>query len=384
MFFSLPEDNARSCLNQVFGRKRKGIFIEQSEFSFLVARTSSPEPPFTIEAMGELPLESGATGAAYFGGLLEFGSNPFLQAVCGVHPANRFVRLHEVESPAKVRDPKHFEEVLKNKFSFDITAVDVDILLAHTGKRFDFTSSSHKSFVFCGAPREAFLSAQTALLAKGIYPTRLELSTISTIGAVLHYAHSFAIKEPILFLELGIHEAVLFILHEGRLEEAVKIQRGIESIFPHLQEELGLKDISSAQRLFYSNTFDFTDLGPRLLSELIREVQALTGSYEVRTGQLVEYCFVSLLPRNLAWISQTLATSLGLQPLRTDYVSWLRMLDIEVDDGVDLTNRGPRWMGLFGLMAQCVNIYDAEESLVNNDEATDKQEEKADSTTVAN
>jgi hypothetical protein len=364
----------------VFGKKRKGIYIEQSEFSFLVARTSSPQPPFTIEAMGELPLDSGATGAAFFGGLADFGSSPYLQAVCGIHPAKRFVFLHELESLAKGKDQSYFEGALKNKYKIDPTAYDVDILLADTGERHDFTSNGHKRFIFCGAPHEALAASQSAMLEKGIYPTRLELSTVSTIGAVLHYADSFAINEPILYLELGIHEAVLFILHEGRLEESIKIQRGIESIFPHLQEELSLKDASSAQRLFFSNTFDFTELGPKLLAEVIREVQALTGSYEVRTGQLVEHCFVSLLPRNLAWIGQTLATSLGLQPLRLDFLSWLRLLEIEVDDGVDLTNRGPRWMGLFGLMAQ----YTATEKAKQPTQNDETQEEQTDSVTVAN
>jgi hypothetical protein len=367
----------------VFGKKRKGIYIEQSEFSFLVARTSSPQPPFTIEAMGELPLDSGATGAALFGGLADFGSNPYLQAICGVHPPKGFVFLHELESVAKVKDPNYFEEALKTKYNIDSSIYDIDIFLADSGERYDFSTSGHRRFIFCGAPRESFSSIQSSLLGKGVYPTRLELSTLSTIGAVLHYAESCSIKEPILFLELGIHGAVLFILHEGKLEESIKIQRGIESIFPHLQEELSLKDASSAQRLFFSNTFDFTDLGPKLLAEVIREVQALTGSYEVRTGQLVEHCFVSLLPRNLAWIGQALATSLGLQPLRMNYLNWLRMLGIEVDDGVDLTNRGPRWMGLFGLMAQYVASADTGQPKDNN-ETTDQQEEVTDSSKVAN
>jgi hypothetical protein len=379
----LRAGNNPHCLGPVFGKKRKGIYIEQSEFSFLVARTSSPQPPFTIEAMGELPLDSGATGAALFGGLADFGSNPYLQAICGVHPPKRFIVLHELESMAKVKDPQHFEEVLKTKHKIDPSVYDIDIFLADSGERYDFSSTGHKRFIFCGAPRESFSSIQSSLLEKGVYPTRLELSTLSTIGAVLHYAETCLVKEPILFLELGIHGAVLFILHEGKLEDAIKIQRGIESIFPHLQEELSLKDASSAQRLFFSNTFDFTELGPKLLAEVIREVQALTGSYEVRTGQLVEHCFVSLLPRNLAWIGQTLATSLGLQPLQMNYLNWLRMLDIEVDDGVDLTNRGPRWMGLFGLMAQYAARADIGQPEKNN-ETTDQQEEIADSPTVAN
>jgi hypothetical protein len=356
----------------VFGKKRKGIFIEQSEFAFLVARTSSIRPPFTIEAVGELSLDSGSRGAAFFGGLVDFGSNIYLQANCGIHPANQFIILHELENPAKGKDPAHFEDILRTRYVIDPAITDIDILHADTGERHDFTHINHKRFIFCGAPRVSFSANQKALLEKGIYPRRLELSTISTIGAVIDYAKHSALKEPILYLEMGIKEAVLFILHDGRLEESIKIQRGIESIFPHLQAELSLKDTTSAQRLFFSNTFDFTEMGAKLLAEIIGEVQALTGSYEVRTGQLVEHCFISLLPRNLAWIGQTLASSLGLQPLRMDYVSWLKTFGIEVDDGVDLTQRGPRWMGLFGLMTQHRSSVE-EEPLIETDEAIEAQ-----------
>ena len=67
-------------------------------------------------------------------------------------------------------------------------------------------------------------------------------------------------------------------------------------MFPVIQAELGLKDEDSARKLFYSNTFDFTEMGPSLLRKLLKELQASTGFYEVQTGQTIGQLYLALLP----------------------------------------------------------------------------------------
>ena len=339
----------------MFNSKKKALFVDYSEFSILAARTSGSSAPMQIEAICELPVSTDQSGPELFENFFDFGGNRYAQAICGVYPPSRFLHVHEFETAAKAKDPKNLAAVLKDKYKVDPDASNVDVLSAANGTSFDFKTGTEKEVLFCGAPVADFQRSQDALLKLGVYPSRLELGSVSTIGAVTDFAQYDNIRGPILFFELKSNGALITVLNKGGVEDTRLISSGLDSIFPLLQAELGLKDESSARRIFFSNTFDFAEMGPKLLRNIIRELQASIGAYEVKTGQMIEHIFVSLLPKNLTWISRTLSAILGVNPLRVEYARWLSHLGVEVGDAVDLSNLGSRWLGLFSLMGQYEN-----------------------------
>ncbi len=83
----------------------------------------------------------------------------------------------------------------------------------------------------------------------------------------------------------------MFIFGNEQVDICRPIPYGLNSMFPTVQSELGLKDEDSARKLFFSNTFDFTELGPSLLKKMLKELQASTGFYEVQTGQTIGQIF---------------------------------------------------------------------------------------------
>jgi len=93
-------------------------------------------------------------------------------------------------------------------------------------------------------------------------------------------------------------------------------------------------------------------MGPKLLRRMTKELQASTGFYEVQTGQTISHVFLSVLPKNLNWVAQTVSDSLGLEILQPSIEGWLESLKIKLSDGVEVLNLGPRWMGLFSLMGE--------------------------------
>ncbi len=332
--------------------KKKALFVDYSEFSILAARTSSSTVPMQIEAIMEIPLDTAQSGQDLFESFYDFGGTRFAQAVCGVYPNSRFVHVHEFDSVGKARDPKNLETTLQEKFKVDTAKMNVEVLSGKDGESFDFKSGNEKSVLFCGAAIDEFQDWQDRLLKLGVYPLRLEMGSIATIGAVADFALFEEVKGPVLFFEMKASGALISVINKGGIDDARVISSGLDSIFPLLQAELGLKDESSARRIFFSNTFDFAEMGPKLLRNVIRELQASIGSYEVKTGQMIEHIFVSLLPKNLSWISRTLSSTLGVQTLRVDYARWLNDLGVEVGDAVDLSNLGSRWLGLFSLLGE--------------------------------
>jgi len=83
---------------------------------------------------------------------------------------------------------------------------------------------------------------------------------------------------------------------------------------------------------------------------MLKELQASTGFYEVQTGQTIGQIYLSLLPKNLKWIGQVLAKSLGVDIIELDFPAWIKSQNITLADEVDVASLNNRWMGLFSLM----------------------------------
>ena len=339
----------------MFNPKVKGLFLDVSDFSVLAARTSGYKLPLIVEEVSEYVL-SGADRIddirSFLESVVEFHGSNYFVSRCGVYPDGRFVHYHEVESVSKAKKLDFLSKTLDEEFKVNPAENNVAILDARDGSDFDPKTSLTKQLLFCGGPNDAFQEEQDRLLQFGVYPERLELSTCATLGGVSDYAAFNEINSPILFLELTLESTNVFILNRGKVEVSHIAAMGLDSIYPLLQRELGLKDEVSARKLFLSNTFDFAEIGPRLLRRLTKELQATTGFYEVQTGQTIKHLFLSVLPGNLSWVEKTVGDALALDALNPKYERWLESLDIKVGDGVEVSNMGGRWMGLFSLMAE--------------------------------
>jgi len=329
----------------------KALIVELTEFSLLVARASSLEPPITLEGVEEIALSEGEENIR--SAILSMVGNPKIQyahAICGIYPPSRVIRRATLDNPAKTKDPAYLPEFLKNQFKIDVASYAVSVLNATGGGEFGSEKAATKELVFCGAPRLSLTGEQQRLQSYGIFPTRVEIGSLATVGAVLDYQQMKGEKSPTLILEMGYDEAVVLVCNGRSLDVARPVPYGLRSMYPIVQKELGLKDEESAQKLFGSSTFDFAEMGPTLLKKLLKELQASTGFYEVQTGQTIGNIFLGLAPDNLGWIATTLSKTLGVHVLKPDYDSWLDQQGVKVADGVDLANLGPRWFGLFSLM----------------------------------
>lgn len=350
-----PFEYAFPFFTRMLKPKTKGLVVDFSEYSILAARTSGYKLPIIIEEIAELPLKAEQDPGeieGFFRELVNFRGASYFVSRCGVYPDRRFVRYYEAESVSKVRDLSFLTNIAKSEFKIDAATNQVAILDARDGADLDIGKASTRRLLFCGAPNDSFQVEQDRLLKYGIYPERLELSSISTLGGVSDYARFNNISAPILCFELTAQSANIFIVNRGQVDVARPVPFGLDSIFPLLQRELGLKDENSARKLFFSNTFDFAEMGPKLLRRMTKELQATTGFYEVQTGLTINYAFLSVLPKNLGWISNTVADALALEILQPSLEGWLESLRIKLGDGVEVASLGARWMGLFSLMGE--------------------------------
>lgn len=347
----------------LFSQKTKGFFVEQNDHAVMLARTSAPTAPFTVEDMRECPPNDPAALAEAIN-QVQPKKNPsgFLHAAVGVYPAKRIIRRHTLELK-RVKEPGYFAEVCTQQFRIEQDKYSIAMLNSTDGADFDAAKAVQKDVIFCGLPSEDANIIQAALLESKIYPERLELGTVATLGAVVDCLAHAKSKTPTLVLEIGADATHSFIVTANGVEASRPIPQGLDAMVPIVQKELGLKDEESARKLFYSNTFDFTGMGPLLIKRLLKELQSSIGFYEVQTGQSVGQVLSTQLSPKLAWLDTAIATALGVTSLRLDPVPWLQSRQITLPEALAKNAQDIRWFGLLALMAQynVVHAVPAEE-----------------------
>lgn len=336
----------------IFSPATKGFFVEVSEHAVLLARTSGGVPPFTVEEVRECPPGDAAAVSRAIAELQPKKSpSGYLHASVGVYPNRRLVRRHTLDLK-RVKEPGYFAEVCSQQFRIEPDKYSIAIINASDGADYDAAKAAQKDVLFCGIGSEDVASTQQALLDLGIYPERLELSTVAALGALANYLEFTKVKTPTLVLEIGLETTHSFIVTAGGVEASRPIAQGLEAMVPVVQKELGLKDEDSAKRLFYSNTFDFTGMGPLLTKRLLKELQSSIGFYEVQTGQSVGQLLTTQLAPKLSWLDGAIAQALGVTSMKLDAAPWLKAANITLPDNLAQHGRDVRWFGLLALMGR--------------------------------
>lgn len=341
--------------------KNKGCFVEVGTFSLLAATTTSMSAPMTIERLFEAPTQEDWTGFRSHVDELIVGKGPrYLPSHCSVYPSSRFFRRFTIESAAKAKEPSFFANVISEQMRIDLASNLATVVNATDGSAFNLARpmANQKEVLIAGLGTADREREQERLIEHSIYPSSLQLGTLSTLGGLISYMRFKSLERPTLLLEMTPTDANLFLISKQQVDVCRPIPYGLNSMFPLIQKELGLKDEASAKKLFFSNTFDFTEMGATLLRKMLKELQASTGFYEVQTGHTIGQLFVTLLPKNLGWIETVLSRNLGVPVLRVDYEPWLEAMGIKGGSEVQLANLDNRWFGLISLMGNYLEKKD--------------------------
>ena len=342
-----------------FSAKSKNFFVDCNEHTVLLARTSKPDAPFVVEGIMECPAGDGAALAEAMKTLHPAkNSSGYLHATCGMHASRRVVRKLTLDIK-RLKEPAYLNELATQQLRIEPDQHMLALLNPALGTDYDMAKATQKDVLICGVPTVDVNKSQDALLASGIYPETMELSSVASIGAMIDYLAFAKIKTPVLMLEIEADMTNSFIVTSSGLEASRPIQQGLESMIPVVQKELGLKDEASARKLFLSNTFDFTGMGSVLIKRLIKELQSSIGFYEVQTGQSIGQVACTLLPSKLGWLENAIAADLGVSVLKPDLPAWLQSRQITLADSVPVAAQDIRRLGLFGLMVQFNNSHAA-------------------------
>lgn len=328
--------------------KVTGLFVELSEFGMLALKASSLVPPFEVEAIYESPLMDLAGTQAFVRSISQAQPNQLSAANCVFYPRKRFLCKAELENPMKGRDdPSYFKTLLRDKFRIETDNQSILVINPYDGYEFGLPPLP-KEVLFCGAPSAEIQLWQNTFVDCALYPERMEMGTLSGIGAFLDYCTFAKIQVPVLWIELSSEGMTALIFKNNKIDNVRFIPLGLDQFLPTLQSQLGLADLSAARAILMSGKFNTDALAPVMLGPLIKDLQSFISFYELQFTTQLKHIVFTLLPQKWDWLLQFVAKSLSIEPLQINYEGWLSAKGIRGPACSQL--RGSQWLNLCGLM----------------------------------
>ncbi len=88
------------------------------------------------------------------------------------------------------------------------------------GSEFDLDKGvqNQKELVLCGAQTEDLNAEQEKIIKYGVYPERIELGSLSSLGGLVNYSRFKKIGMPTLVLEITSTNSNVFILNSEKVD----------------------------------------------------------------------------------------------------------------------------------------------------------------------
>ncbi len=331
--------------------KKNNFIVEFRPSAIRAARISSDTTPTVVEEVIEIDLSKDNSPASSIRDFAKAKSNAYMHAACVIYPQGRLVRQLLLDTQ-RGKEVDFLMDYLRKSGGVDPEEFSAYCLSAEDGSEIDLSDFNKKEILVCGASKTEISNEQNSLVENGIYPRRLELGTLGTIGALKDAIGSDAGRSPALFLEIDKESTNAVIVGPKGVEMARRIDCGATHIAQALKEEMNLKDESAAEKILQSRDFDLGPIAPKLLRKLLRELQSSIGFFEVQTGSSVSELYCLKDGRFLPWLESSICDLLNLTVLPLDLEKWLDDKSVTFASEEILGQVDNTWLSLFSLVLE--------------------------------
>lgn len=331
--------------------KKNNFIVEYRPSAIRAARISSETAPTVVEEVVEIDLAKDDSPAETIRKFARAKANAHMHASSSIYPEDRLVRQVMLDAQ-RGKEVDFVMDFLRKSGGVNPETFSAYCLSAADGSEIDLAAYNKKDILVCGVSKQSVSDTQSLLLEHGIYPRRLELGTLGTIGALKDAIGTDAGRSPVLFLEIDKQSTNAVIVGPRGVEMARRIDCGASHIAQALKEEMSLKDEAAAEKILQSKDFDLGPIAPKLLRKLLRELQSSIGFFEVQTGSSVSELYCLKDGRFLPWLEASICDLLNLVPFPLDLGVWLESKGVTFASEETKSQVDNTWISLFSLVLE--------------------------------
>jgi hypothetical protein len=325
-----------------------GVLCNLTEHAIQLARLGQlDERPLTVDAALEVAHDDHAAISQWLNQTsANFGPGR-LPAYCAFHPAQRVLSRQTINT-RRIEEPSYLaRRIVEQK---DLTSFDdwhVTALGSIEGEPLATTMPA-RSALLLGLPKSAVRETQNHLCKLGLLPRRLELGSVSLLGAVSQYVREKTAPHGTVVCEIGRSETRVYFIGKDGVHTPAALPCGIDSIEETVMKELRL-DAAAARAKLAAAPDDLRGQGRRLVRPLMRHLKPAVDCFEMQTGQRIGAMFCAHLPASLGWIEEALCAAIDLELMTPDLAWWMPRVGLQA--GLETPPATRSWFQALSLLA---------------------------------
>lgn len=329
---------------------RHSVLCNLTDHAVQLARlTGVGERPFGIELFAELPVADDAAIAAWIENACPERPGGYVPAYCAFHPAERMI-VRENINTKRLAEANYLETLLAEHAKTSALR-DWRVFAVQPADGDEITPAmSSRPGLLLGLPRTTIRETQQRLTKLGLLPRRLEIGTLTLLGALTRHLRESAYPNAVVACEIGLTQTRIYFIGKDGVHTPAPLPHGLRSIDEAAMKELGVPDVVTARAQLITPTAELRGHGRRLVRMLTRHLKPAVDYFEMQTGQPIGAIFCSHLPAKLGWLEEALAAAVELQFLVPDGTSWLGTMGMKL--GHDTLPPDRTWFQAISLVGQ--------------------------------
>ena len=338
-------------LLSLFSRnKRSGVLWNQTDHVVQLARLNRlDEVPLVVDHFTQLATGDDEGIAQWVRDNFPDRGPGFLPAYCGFHPVDR-VLVRETVNTRRLAEPNYLPALLAEQAK--LTALnDWQICALHpTDGELFTTATPSRPGLLMGLPLTAVRETQGRLRKLGLRPRRLEVGTVTLLGALMRYVRDTSYPHATVVCEIGLGQTRVYLLAKDGVHTPAPLPHGLVSIMEAAMKELGVPGIRAARDALYAPNDEIRVHSRRLVRMLTRHLKPAVDYFEMQTGQPIGALFCAHLPAKLGWLEEALCGAIDLEFLVPDFNLWLPSVGLKLPPNLQLPDRS--WFQTLSLVGQ--------------------------------
>jgi TonB family protein len=321
----------------------KGYFVELNHFSLLLARSGSLRSPFTIEDIREVPLDNKAGLEEAVQAVFPETKSGTANVFAALRPKQQGLYLSSADEGKKFATLASLSGVLTEPALASLSPCEYTAVYARDGLTI---SGQGAPWILAAAAKESYAQALATLQELKLVPTRISPAALSAAGGLAAALKLKGDGSTALLFEFGEISTHLLLVSANGVEAVRSTGVTMDKVAEAVQVELGLKFKGSAAKLFFNESYDFSETGAKIAARIAQELTADVGAL----GHTPAAFACTGLPAKQNWFANHLAGALNLAPFAPDLKSWCAQNHLAFPDSAIESSLTPAWLGFLDLI----------------------------------